>query len=74
VFTSFLQSNLQTINDIGIQIIEPITFQLSNGSYKIRNTFAVNKFLPVNHAGASIFHSQAANIPIYLVNVPSAKK
>jgi hypothetical protein len=43
----------------------PITFQLSNGSCKIRNTFALNNFLHVNHARVSIFHSQAANIPIY---------
>jgi hypothetical protein len=36
----------------------------------VLNSFAVNKFLYVNHTRASIFYSQAANFPIYLINTP----
>jgi hypothetical protein len=52
----------------------PIAFQLSNGSCKIRYRnlillLSINLY--VNHTHASIFYSQAANFPIYLINTPS---
>ena len=40
-------------------------------SHYLPISFAVNKFLYVNHTHASIFYSQAANLPIYLINTPS---
>ena len=43
-------------------------------SHYLPISFAVNKFLYVNHTHASIFYSQAANFPIYLVNAPSPDK